>query len=63
MSHCLGVRCGICHATLHPDTCPERGCPGGHGYGDTHPSEWAASTWPDHACFQRASTADTEEQA
>ena len=38
MSHCLGVKCAICEQVIQPDTCPERGCPGGHGwtYTDDH---------------------------
>lgn len=32
MSHCFGVRCAT-HATeMEPDTCPERGCSGQHGW-------------------------------
>lgn len=32
MSHCLGVICKEHQTILLPDTCPERGCPGQHGY-------------------------------
>ena len=51
MSHTLGVVCPQCNDVLVPDTCPERGCSGHHGYSYAPMSEWAAKTWPKHPCF------------
>ncbi len=32
MSHNFGVMCRVHRAVMEPEWCPERGCPGGHGY-------------------------------
>lgn len=32
MSHCWGVRCATHAEVIEPDTCPERGCYGEHGW-------------------------------
>jgi hypothetical protein len=37
MSHTVGVMCRNCRTVLIPaDPCPERDCPGGHGYTYAH---------------------------
>lgn len=53
MSHCMGVMCSRCEEILVPDEgCPERDCPGHHGFTYQMPNQWAATTWPTHACFR-----------
>jgi hypothetical protein len=57
MSHRLGVMCATCREVLEPDDdCPERDCPGGHGFGHQEPNAWAACIWPQHPCFHADST-------
>jgi hypothetical protein len=34
MSHCFGAMCAQHRIVMSPDTCPERGCPGNHGYAE-----------------------------
>lgn len=50
MSHCLGVICAACREVLVLDSCPERDCPGGHGYGYQAWNDWARRMWPQHTC-------------
>lgn len=34
MSHCFGARCATHQRIMSDNTCPERGCPGNHGWTD-----------------------------
>ena len=48
-THGMGVLCEACRATLVPEGCT---CGTQHGYTYQKATEWAALTWPKHACFQ-----------
>lgn len=50
MSHGFGVKCANCRMEIvHDDGCPERGCPGGHGYTYVEPNQFSGQV---HVCIE-----------